>query len=118
MSSSQMNHFFEQVLFRLKCLKQFAARAAQIYKLLNQNSLSDAWQSLWLEMSQNSGDPVMTELIKGSSSSNSHWTEETVRLGPKTDEPLIWPCVNRALEWMAKLTFLWFLIVYVERWAD
>ncbi len=33
-----------------------------------------------------------------SSSSNSPWTEETDRLGPKTDEPLIWACVNRERE--------------------
>ncbi len=57
------NHSVEQVIFnelvepvhqlKLNHLKQFGARAAQIYKLLNQNSLSDALQFLRLEMSQN-----------------------------------------------------------------
>ncbi len=57
------NHSVEQVIFnelvepvhqlKLNHLKQFGARAAQIYKLLNQNSLSDTLQSLRLEMSQN-----------------------------------------------------------------
>ncbi len=77
----------------LNRLKKFVARAAQIFTLLNQNqiSLSDAWQSLQLKMSQNSGvsDPVMNEVIQRSSSSNKHWPEETVRLGLNTDELLI-----------------------------
>ncbi len=121
----QTNHSFEPVLFseldesvhqiRLNHLKQFVAQAAQIYKLLDQNSLLDAWQSLWLEMSQYTGitDPMMNKLIQCSSSSNSHWTEETVRLGPKTDEPLIWACVNRTLEWKGEMkvfnAFSWFM---------
>ncbi len=53
---------------RTEHLKQFMARVAQIYKFnpLNQNSLSDTWQSLRLEMSQNSGiyDPVMNESFR------------------------------------------------------
>ncbi len=79
----------------LKLLNQFTARAAQIYKLLNQISLSDAWQSLRLKMSQNSGvsDPVMNELIQRFSPSISLWTEETVRLGLKTMS-MVWACVN------------------------
>ncbi len=74
-----MNHSFEPVIFsesvnkiKQNYLKQFMARAAQIYKFLNQNSLSN--------------------------SSNRHWTEQTVWLGPKADEPLICACVKRALE--------------------
>ncbi len=71
-----MNHSFEQIIFSeldesvhqigLNRLNQFTVQAAQIYKLLNQNSLSDPWQSIWLEMSQNSSisDPVMNELIQ------------------------------------------------------
>ncbi len=61
MSSSRTNHSFELVLFGelvepVHCeMIQFTVRAAQIYKLLNQNSLLEAWQSLWLKMSQNSG---------------------------------------------------------------
>ncbi len=53
-------------------------RTAQIHKLLNQNSLSDAWQLPRLEISQNTSvyDTMMNELIQCSSSSNSHWTEE------------------------------------------
>ncbi len=66
----------------LNRLKQFAARAAQIYNLLNQISLSDAWQSLRLEMSQNTGvwscDAGFCQLIQCSSSSKSHWIEEKV----------------------------------------
>ncbi len=54
-----------------KCLKPFVARAAEIHKLLDQNSLWDAW--LWFEMSRNIGvsDSMMNELIQCSSSSNS-----------------------------------------------
>ncbi len=51
-------------------------------------------------------------IIQSSSSSNSHWTEQTVRLGPKTDEPLIWACVNPTLNRGEKLKILWFLVVF------
>ncbi len=48
-----------------------------MYTLLNQNSLSDVWQSLRLEMNSSGvSDPVINELIQHS--------EET-----KTDEQLI-----------------------------
>ncbi len=77
-------------------LNQFTARAAQIYKLLNQISLSDAWQSLRLEMRHSSG---VSDHVMMNGSSNSPWTEETARLEPKTDEPLIFSSVNRTLEW-------------------
>ncbi len=50
-------------------------------------------------------DPVMNELIRCSSSSNSHRTEQTVRLGPKTDEPLICACVNQTLKWRGQINF-------------
>ncbi len=91
MSGLWMNHSFELVLFgelaksvheiRLNHLKQFVAQAAKIYKF-NQNSLSEARQSLRIKMNQNSGisDPMMNELIQLSSSSNSNWTEETFQL--------------------------------------
>ncbi len=56
MFSSGANHSFEPVLFgeldepvhqfELKHLKQFTARATQIYKLLNQHTLLDVRQSL------------------------------------------------------------------------
>ncbi len=84
----------------LKLLNQLTTRAAQIHKLLNQISLSDAWQSLRLEMRHSSGvsDPVMMN-----GSSNSPWTEETARLEPKTDEPLIFSSVNRTLEWRDRM---------------
>ncbi len=49
MSSSQTKHSFELVLFS-ELVNQFTnsdwIELAQIYKLRNQNSLSDAWQSL------------------------------------------------------------------------
>ncbi len=66
----------------------------------SQNSLSDAWQSLRLETSQNSGvyDPMMNEPFQRFNYSNSHWTEERVGLELKTDGPLIWACVNWTLE--------------------
>ncbi len=87
-----MNHSFEQIIFSeldesvhqigLNRLNQFTVQAAQ--KLLNQNSLSDPWQSIWLEMSQQhiwSRDERTDSVLQ---SSSGHWTEETVRLGPKT----------------------------------
>ncbi len=98
---------------RLKCLKQIMARAAQIYKLLYQNSLSDAWQSLRLKMSQNTGvwsydewtdsapvPPTVTELKKqfDSDRRTDAWTE----------------LLNEGAKWR----FFWFLNVYVKRWAD
>ncbi len=64
-----------------------------------------AWQSLWLEIIQNTAYMIpwcWFLLIQRSSSSNSHWTEE---LRTKTNEPLI-------------CKFLWFLMVYVKSWAD
>ncbi len=116
-----MNHSFESVLFNelvepvhqigLNFLQQFTARAAQIYKLLNQNSLSDTWLTPTpTEMSQNSSvsDPVMNELIQCSSSSNSHWTEETMS---SWYEHVWTEHLNEGAKWM----FLWFLIVYVKK---
>ncbi len=50
-------------------------------------------------------DPEMNELIRCSSSSNSHWTEQTVRLRSKTDEPLICACVNQTLKWRGQINF-------------
>ncbi len=68
----------------LKHLKQFVAQAAQIYKLLDQNSLSDASQSLRLEMSQNTSvsDPVVNESFLQQSlnwGNSSTRTEELMR---------------------------------------
>ncbi len=45
---------------------------------------------------------MITELLQSSSSSNIHWTEETVPLKDR---------------WAAD-EFLWCLIAYVKRWAD
>ncbi len=107
-------------LWFIKC-KSMATGTVKVKKYIYTgmtNSLSDAWQSLCLNMSWNNSvsDPVINELIQCSSSSNSHWTEETVRLGLKTNEPLIRARVNPTLEWRDELRFLWFLMVYVERW--
>ncbi len=85
----------------LNRLKQFTARAAQIYKLLHQNSLSDLSAV---------SDPMMNELIQRSSPSNNHWTEETVQLKLKSDEPLICACVN----WRGKMKD--FMISHSVKW--
>ncbi len=108
-SGSQTNHSFEPVLFselvesvhwiRLKRLKEFAARAAQIYKLLDQNSLSDAWQSLRLQMN---------ELIQRKQFDSDR------RLMSRWDAHAWTKHLNEGV----KLKILWFLTVYVKRWAD
>ncbi len=85
----------------LNRLKQFTARAAQIYNLLHQNSLSDLSAV---------SDPMMNELIQRSSPSNNHWTEETVQLKLKSDEPLICACVN----WRGKMKD--FMISHSVKW--
>ncbi len=123
-----MHDSFEQVHFRelvksihqieLNGRKQFKARAAQICKLLNQNTLWGAWQSLRLKMSHNGGvsDPMMNELIQCSSSSNTHWTDFDL-----DQRPMGRWYVNawtKHLNEGVKLMFIWFLIVYVKRWAD
>ncbi len=86
--------------------------------LANQNSLSDAWQSLQLEMSQNSSvlwwinscsasvPPPVTEVRKQFDSDlrpMSRWYAH------------VW---TELLNEAEKVTFLWFLMVYVKRWTD
>ncbi len=104
----------------LKLLNQFTARAAQIYKLLNQISLSDAWRSLRLEIRHNSGvsDPAMNE------SFSAPVPQTVIELRKQFDSdrrPMsrwyahVW---TEHLHEGTKLKFLWFLIVYVKRWAD
>ncbi len=52
------------------------------------------------EHNRGASDPMMNEL----SQHYSHWTEQTVRLGPKTMSPAYErACVNRALEWKDKI---------------
>ncbi len=95
---------------RLNRLKQFSAQTAEIYKLLNQNSLSDAWQSLGVERSPNSGVAYLSMWWM-------NWVTE-LRKPIDSDWRLIWACVNWTLEWRAKWTVLFFYFVYVKRWAD
>ncbi len=100
----ETNHSFKPVRFsellelvhqiKLKHLKLFSAEAAQIYSIKTHFQTPDSHaDSKWAQI------PAYLILWWmnwfSSSSSNSHWTEETDRLGPKTDEPLIWACVNR-----------------------
>ncbi len=66
------------------------------------NSLLDASDS----HSDSVSDPVMNELMQSSSSSNRHWTEQTVRLEPKTGELLTgahWPSGARCTMWASPL---------------
>ncbi len=129
-SGSRTNHSFKPILFselvepvhqiRLKRLKQFTAGATQIYKLLNQNSLSDTWQSLWLKMSQSTGvsDPVMNESFRApvppTVTELSKQFDSDRRLMSRWYEHVWTQHLNEGAEWR----FLWFLIVYVKRWAD
>ncbi len=100
---------------RLNRLKQFSAQTAEIYKLLNQNSLSDAWQSLGVERSQNC-DLFMWWMNWFSAPVSPAVTE--LRKPIDSDWRLIWACVNQTLEWRAKWAVLFFYFVYVKRWAD
>ncbi len=126
MSSSHMHDSFEQVHFselvksihqiELNGQKQFTAQAAQIYKLLNQNILWGAWQSLWLKMSitavylilwgMNWFNTTVTELSKQFDSDRRPMSRWYVHAWTKR--------LNEGVKWM----FIWFLVVYVKRWAD
>ncbi len=90
-------------------LKQIVAREAQIYKLLNNNCLSDAWQALRLEMSQNTSvsDPMMNQ------SFSSHWTDSDRRPMSHWYTHAWTEHLNKG----AKLK-LWLLMVYVIRLVD
>ncbi len=122
MSGLWTNHSFEPMIFFRELDKSVQQIGLNYLKqLLNQNSLSDAWQSLWLKMNHNSAvfDPVKNEQIQKSSSSNIHWTEESVQPRPKTDKLLICACVNLTLEWRGKIkVFNGFSMFMLKRWSD
>ncbi len=100
MSGSQINHSFEPVLFSEMGeppAETVAIQAAQmLLKLLKPNSLWDAWQSIWLKMSQNTGvyDPMRPQFANSYSAPVAptvpEQKEETVLTRIEELEPSTW----------------------------
>ncbi len=87
----------------------------------NQNSLSDAWQSLQLEMSQNTAVYLILWWMNGFSAPVPPTVTELSEQFDSDRRPMsCWYVHSRteSLNPSSKSKFLWFLMVYVKRWAN